>query len=706
MRVRTAGKEVKPVVSEVQIPQRLSITLLDTICSYMVTDNKNIRRKGYTNILMAMNTLDLSIYTDDAYLRRFDFIKTALIARVENGLNDQALVMDFIENNLGDLYKDINLRELNNKEIDYINNTVSNMLDNVVFARNIMSFETVAQRFKEASPNQKPAIIEEWKGLVNDSKNAIRRHRIEKTDEQMYCLQEGVFEDYVMYTHADLSSPGNKLATGMIGFNILLAGGFQSDRTYCIFGLQGEGKSSTLVNLAYQIKMYNRSYRCKDPTKTPCVVYLTMEDHPKETLSRQFSMVTEQGSLIDHDVNESIQLMRQGGLAVTPDNPIDIVVKYKPNESVDTSYIYDLVDDLEEAGYEVICVILDYLNRIRSVNKFTASEERLRLGAVTNELKTIATELHIPVLTAAQFNRSANKNIDEARESGTDDLVDLLGRDNIAESMKILDNLDAAFMIVPEFDANHRKYLGIKLAKNRYQADLESPLINTKKRCIHHPYTNNFSMRLMEDVGSSEPVHKKTLVEMQMRDDEGIMVDDEAVIPDNSNRFNSAVTETTKKNLLKEAGIENKSKTTVIGGTVMPNLDKMTEDEKNKYKKNKSSKSKSATKCTLTPDRYSFLYTLMLDPLGSINQRFVDDFNKEFKTNYGLDMYPYIASTREINRLSKIEGSQYEDMKCKKGVLYAPLFRIIEQRNLFEVMTPQEYEASRSRGGLVVGVNK
>ena len=696
MRVRTAGKEVKPVVSEVQIPQRLSITLLDTICSYMVTDNKNIRRKGYTNILMAMNTLDLSIYTDDAYLRRFDFIKIALTARVENGLNDQALVMDFIENNLGDLYKDINLRELNNKEIDYINNTVSNMLDNVVFARNIMSFETVAQRFKEASPNQKPAIVEEWKGLVNDSKNAIRRHRIEKTDEQMYCLQEGVFEDYVMYTHADLSSPGNKLATGMVGLNILLAGGFQSDRTYCIFGLQGEGKSSTLVNLAYQIKMYNRSYRCKDPTKTPCVVYLTMEDHPKETLSRQFSMVTEQGSLIDHDVNESIQLMRQGGLAVTKDNPIDIVVKYKPNESVDTSYIYDLVDDLEEAGYEVICVILDYLNRIRSVNRFTASEERLRLGAVTNELKTIATELHIPVLTAAQFNRSANRNIDEARESGTDDLVNLLGRDNIAESMKILDNLDAAFMIVPEFDINHHKYLGIKLAKNRYQVDLESPLINTKKRCIHHPYTNNFSMRLAEDVLSGVPVHKKTLVEMQMCDEEGIVVDDNAIIPDNSNRFNSAVTESTKKNLLKEAGIKDTSKTTVVGNTVVPNLDNMTEEEKTKYKK-KTSKSKSATKCTLTPDRYSFLYTLTQDPLGSINQRFVDDFNKEFNTNYGVDMFPYIASTREINRLRKVEGSQYEDMKCKKGELYTPLFRVVEQRNLFEILTPQEYAASRCR---------
>lgn len=692
MRVRTADKPlIQKGNSEVQIPQRLSLTFLDTICSYMVSDNKNIRRKGYSNILLAMNTLDLSIFTDDAYTSRFNFIRAALDARIDSGLEDRALVMDYIEQTLGDTYKDIDLRELNNKEIDYVNNTVSNMLDNVVFARNIMSFESIAARFKDASPNQKPAIVEEWKGLINSSKNAIRQHRVEKSDEQTYNLQIGIFEDYVAFTHADLTSPCNKLATGMIGFNHLLGGGFQSDRTYCIFGLQGEGKSSTLVNLAYQIKTYNKKYTCKDPTKKPCVVYLTMEDHPKETLSRQFSMCTEAGNLADYDLKEAISMMRSAGLEVNEKNPIDIVVKYKPNESVDTSYIYDLVDDLEDQGYETICVILDYLNRIRSVNRFSASEERLRLGAVVNELKVIATELHIPILTAAQFNRGANRNIDEARESGTEELINLLGRDNIAESMQILNNLDAAFFIVPEYDSAHNKYLGIKLGKNRYPIDYDSPLISSKKT-IHHPYTNNFSMRLVEDVLLGIPAHKTSLVELQQMDN-GLLVDDKE-LPDNSNRFNSAVAEKTRSNLLKEAGMEDKSKVKVVGNTVIPDLDNMTEEEKAKYKKKKN---KSATKCTLTPERYSWAYSMACDPSGSIARRFVNDFNKEYKTKYGIEMYPYIASTREYIRLTKKEGSPYEGEKYEKGKLYTPLFRKVEKVSLFKPVSKRDRAMLSSR---------
>ena len=31
------------------------------------------------------------------------------------------------------------------------------------------------------------------------------------------------------------------------------------------------------INLAYQIKKYNKGYKPKDPTKRPCVLYLTME---------------------------------------------------------------------------------------------------------------------------------------------------------------------------------------------------------------------------------------------------------------------------------------------------------------------------------------------------------------------------------------------------------------------------------------------
>ena len=47
----------------------------------------------------------------------------------------------------------------------------------------------------------------------------------------------------------------------MIGFNHLLGGGFEGTKVYCLYGLQGEGKSTTLLNLALQIKQYNKRYK-------------------------------------------------------------------------------------------------------------------------------------------------------------------------------------------------------------------------------------------------------------------------------------------------------------------------------------------------------------------------------------------------------------------------------------------------------------
>lgn len=696
MRVNTKTQyKAKP--SEVKAPQRLSLVFLDNICSYLISENKNIRRKGYSNILNAFKSIDLSSITDDDKILRIAFIEAALEARVTNGIDNRDLIIDCIKSAIGDdEYNSIQLRELNNKDVDYINTCITDMLNTSTYSYFIGSFVDIAKKYEEASPRDKSAVVDEWIELVDASKNKIRQNKVESADDQMYSLQPGEFEDYVMYTHADLSSPSNRLATGMMGVNQMLNGGFQSKRTYCIFGLQGEGKSSTLVNLCYQIKTYNKNYKTKDPTKRPCVVYLTMEDHPEETLSRQFSMFTGQGDLINHEAIESIRLMREAGLVITEDNPIDIIVKYKPNESVDTSYIYDLIDDLSERGYEAICVVLDYLNRIRSVNRFSASEERLRLGAVVNELKTIATELNIPIITAAQFNREANSKIDEARDNGIEDLINLLGRTNIAESMKILDNLDGALMIVPEYDCNGNKYLGIKLAKNRWKADFTTPLVNGKK-VIHHPYTDNVSMRLVEDVPTGLPVHKLTLVELQKEALNPDITIDRDFDPDSENedfdeeRYMNElrIKETTRKTMCKEAGIENKSKYDVVGGVLIPKVEMMSEEDKAKY--SNSVQNKIAHMNNLVYDRYSDMYTWYNDPRGSKMQRYVDDYNAEFGTHFVEADYRYLKDNRYFMRMSKKENSPFEDRVYDGTKLYAPIFRRVEVvRPLFTRVTSED----------------
>ena len=153
----------------------------------------------------------------------------------------------------------------------------------------------------------------------------------------------------------------------MQGLNEMIGGGFESGRVYMFLGTSGVGKSVTLLNLLYQLKIYNKQYRVKDPTKKPCVVLLTMENTVVETLTRLFDMVVDNShGMQNYDLQDVIRLLREEGqLKITESSPIDIVIRYKANKSVDTSYLYTLYDNLEDQGYEPICLIQDHIKRLR-----------------------------------------------------------------------------------------------------------------------------------------------------------------------------------------------------------------------------------------------------------------------------------------------------------------------------------------------------
>ena len=181
----------------------------------------------------------------------------------------------------------------------------------------------------------------------------------------------------------------------MQGFNQLIGGGFENTRLYLLLGVTGGGKSLSMLNIAYQIKKYNKNFKPKDPTKIPCVVYLTMENSVTETIQRLFEICV--GDDMRNYSPEDIEykLRTEGELYLTDESPIDIIIKYKPNRSEDTSYLYTLTEDLEDEGYEVICLIQDHIKRLRSVEN--QPDVRLELGNVANEMKTFAIIKDIPV---------------------------------------------------------------------------------------------------------------------------------------------------------------------------------------------------------------------------------------------------------------------------------------------------------------------
>ena len=282
----------------------------------------------------------------------------------------------------------------------------------------------------------------------------------------------------------------------------MVAGGFENSRVYGFLGSTGIGKSLILLNIAVQIKKFNKHIKPKDPTKIPTIVILTMENSVVETVTRLFNIVGTSDEMKNYTVEEVIRIIKEDGeLFLSDDSPIKILIKYKANRSADTSYLYTLVEDLEDEGYETICLIQDHLKRLRSA--FPQKEERFELGEIVNEMKVFAQIKDIPVNTNSHLNREAAKIVDEQGRTTKADLTRFMGRGNIGESMLILDNIDFAFIVNAEYDTSDKKYMVFSRIKNRDRA--------SDRKYICQPFVEGNSIRLMVDEDKDIPVFRETL---------------------------------------------------------------------------------------------------------------------------------------------------------------------------------------------------
>ena len=674
------------------LTQKLSYVLLDLICSYLISDNRSIRTKGYANIETLINLINMEDYKTESDIERLDFIRFGLDARIRYGLVNGAQVRDYIfsndVNHAGNY--NINIQEMSNKDVTYVDETVTNLLDSASFAAYIHSFDNFGKDFDNANSYQKKQIIDAWKEQIATCSTMIRNNKINKAEEEFVSLREGIFEDYAKDTHAYISNSSSRLSTGMYAMNCLLGGGFENGRVYGFFGLQGEGKSTTLLNFATQIKDFNKKYKTKDPTKKPAVVYLTLENTKRETFTRLFSMSTGKGRMIDYDAEDSIKMMRESGLKVTDDNPIDIIIKYKPSNTVTTAYLYELADELAEYNYEVICYIVDYINVIRSVESFSASEERLRLGAVINEFKTIASTMDIPILTAGQLNRDANKKVDELRDKGNLNLLGAIDRSNLGESMLILNNLDAAFIITPSMiRSTNEKYLSIKLVKQRYTPNIK-PL--NYSYGVYHPYDSIDGIKLVNDVNAHEPAFLLDLSHKKVECEE----DANVPLPDNSKRVPILEGQ-------KEEVPQKQNPVALYDDGTKPLYDVYWRTQPQKIndinninamcpEKQLRAKLKRKEFANIMSDminqlngisRYSDMYTRLYDPSGSKEERLVHDYRikygKEFTTNDFPMLYSHfmmlkngeMQDTDEFIEPTKTY-KQEEDMSSNGLFVYVP----------------------------------
>ena len=479
-----------------QVSMKLDVNTYDLFCRYILQENKVIRIEHLVALRNLINSINPVNYENDPELfKRVNFIKKGLEARIDNNLNDKDIVLSYINGGINfELdFIDYDRLILSKTEIEYITTFIFESLKwNFIYA-NGDSLIDLLTRFKTSDFYNKQDIVPQIGSMINLFQNNFREMNfISNATDMMFSLDDGIFENCITETYNMVTNPSRRLQSGMQGLNEMIGGGFESGRVYMFLGTSGIGKSKLLLNIMYQIKNYNNLYKPKDPSKKPCVVMLTMENTVVETITRLYDLAVENNyGMANYSVEEVInQLRNEGQLKLTDASPIDLVIVYKPNKSVDTSYLYTLCDNLEDMGKEVICIIQDHVKRIRSIDR--NSDVRLELGDIVNEMKSFAAIKDIPVITCSHLNRDASRTLEELERKKNQDTGKALGKSNIGESMLMIDNLDFGIIITLDYDKEDRLYMAFNAVKTRAK---------TQRTYIVQPFIPGNTMRLVEDVG-------------------------------------------------------------------------------------------------------------------------------------------------------------------------------------------------------------
>lgn len=502
-RIKSSGRG-RTYTKRKKLPINFDLASLTLMCNYVMSENRNVRRLQYINLRNLIDMLDMERYINDQEkYKRVIFIQKGLQARLDKGIQDPLLIYKYINGGIidNDIIDISEFRNLSNNEIDWINETVSSTIRSSFIYEECDRQLDLWTRFKAADYSSISAISAEIESAVTELHTKFRKSRVEASTDQMFSLKPDELHSILVDTWQEVTSKYRRLVTGMQGFNQLIGGGFENTRVYLLLGITGVGKSMTLINLAYQLKKYNKGYKPKDPTKRPCIVYLTMENTVTETIQRLFQICTGEELNKQSSPEEAERKLRSDGeLYLTDESPIDLLIKFKPNKSEDTSYLYTLTEDLEDEGYEVICMLQDHAKRIRSTSN--NPDIRLELGDVINEMKTFAMLKDIPVISNSHLNREGARVIDANATKSKADLTRLLGKSNIGESLLMLDNVDFAAIINNEYDRDGNKYMVFKQIKTR---------IRVFRDYICQPFDTLNEIKLVEDFYSPMPVFKDSL---------------------------------------------------------------------------------------------------------------------------------------------------------------------------------------------------
>jgi hypothetical protein len=493
----------------------MDLDILDRMISFLLTDNKSVTRRAMNKMKELFSILDEASWSKDRNKEvRVFMVNTLLRGCLDLRLTDKGLLAESVfggeyDDEVSGVYADIDNSpdgaELSNETVNYVEEWVSERLQ---FAFHWKYHEDLSELNRNFAAGEFKSLREhnaKMAALVESLHADIRKSAVvDKHASQDFSTDPQSLRDSLVQTQLSLLAPSNVIKTGVQWLNQMVGpGGFQASRVYVFLAITGGWKSGMLLNIALDAVRHNPDIQAKDPTRRPCVLYVTQENSIEETNERitSYHLGTAEG-LKDIDAERLAEAAEQ-----SDPNGILLCVKHRPNRSLRVCDLDAMCEELETDGKEVVMIVQDYLKRIRSNDG--KDEAREEFGEVVNDMSTLSKSRGIPVVTASQLNREAFRQIEAAAGKRTD-MAKLLGMSHIGESALILENADGVFIQHREDMPDGRQFLTVKKLKLRGQDTAVSyfahPMQNTMRLCQDIHLEKTLSLREMSDgLGEFDP---------------------------------------------------------------------------------------------------------------------------------------------------------------------------------------------------------
>jgi replicative DNA helicase len=270
--------------------------------------------------------------------------------------------------------------------------------------------------------------------------------------------------DKVANDISDMYRKNNRTPTGFEELDKLLDGGFQRESLYIIGGTAGSGKSTLMIQSMLNASLYKYYLKGDLTDKKKLFIYITLE------ISN--TLVNQRMICCFNDITP-IQLQR-----MNKDPIINFVESLnKSNSIIDVNFVQPYITNnnhiisiiektIEKYGGKdkvvLAGVYVDYLELLGNSRK-EKDNTYTNQGEITQQLKDIAVEFKIPVITATQLNRDAY-NVENSFG---------LINSKMGDSMKKVHVADAVFLMAKSTE--NSSIVHFRCSKNR-NGDVGVPL--------------------------------------------------------------------------------------------------------------------------------------------------------------------------------------------------------------------------------------